>query len=101
MSPTLLPRDYIVVDTWIYKSQLPTLNEIVVFQTNVDNAAIKRVMPIPLHLKPTANFFYLLGDNASNSMDSRYLGLINFHKIKGKAVYILYAKDIKRIKTVL
>lgn len=101
MSPTLLPGDYIVADTWLYKDRLPALNEIVLFQTNTDYTAIKRVMPAPSYLNPTSDFFYLLGDNKLNSIDSRYLGLINFHQIKGKAVYIFYSKDTNRIKTVL
>jgi len=101
MSPTLLPGDYIVSDTWIYKAKAPVLNEIVLFQPDSANTIIKRVMPTPSYLTSKPDMFYLLGDNPSNSIDSRYLGLINLSQIKGKAAYIFYARDKSRVNKIL
>ena len=99
MEPTLLPGDYIVSDSWIYKKRPPTINDIVLFQLNEKNTNIfvKRIGPAPLHLNPKLNDIYLLGDNSKNSIDSRYFGLININSIRGKVIYIYYAKDKKRI----
>jgi signal peptidase I len=40
---------------------------------------------------------FVLGDNRDNSMDSRFFGFINVEKVKGKALYLYWAKDRSRI----
>lgn len=40
---------------------------------------------------------FVLGDNRHNSMDSRIFGFVDLTKVKGKALYIYWAKNIKRI----
>jgi len=40
---------------------------------------------------------FVLGDNRHNSMDSRFFGFVHFSKVKGKALYIYWAKDKSRI----
>ena len=41
--------------------------------------------------------FYALGDNRSNSMDSRRYGSIRLENIIGKALFVVWSKDIARI----
>ncbi len=40
---------------------------------------------------------FVLGDNRNNSQDSRFFGFINIKKVKGKALYIYWAKSKSRI----
>lgn len=48
-------------------------------------------------LKVPEDSVYVLGDNRSYSVDSRHYKTIDFDKIFGKALYIVWAKDRKRI----
>jgi signal peptidase I len=40
---------------------------------------------------------FVLGDNRNNSQDSRFFSFVNIRKVKGKALYIYWAKDKSRI----
>jgi signal peptidase I len=40
---------------------------------------------------------FVLGDNRHNSMDSRIFGFVDLTKVKGKALYIYWAKNKSRI----
>ena len=40
---------------------------------------------------------FVLGDNRNNSQDSRFFGFVNIQKVKGKALYLYWAKDKSRI----
>jgi signal peptidase I len=40
---------------------------------------------------------FVLGDNRNNSQDSRYWGFVKMEKLKGKALYLYWAKDKSRI----
>ena len=40
---------------------------------------------------------FVLGDNRNNSQDSRYWGFVNVAKVRGKALYLYWAKDKSRI----
>jgi signal peptidase I len=47
------------------------------------------------------NSLFVLGDNRHNSLDSRLFGFVHLSKVKGKALYIYWAKDKSRIGTSL
>jgi signal peptidase I len=40
---------------------------------------------------------FVLGDNRNNSQDSRFFGFVNIKKVKGKPLYLYWAKDKSRI----
>jgi signal peptidase I len=40
---------------------------------------------------------FVLGDNRNNSQDSRYWGVVNVEKVRGKALYLYWAKNKSRI----
>ncbi len=40
---------------------------------------------------------FVLGDNRNNSQDSRFFGFVNIKKVKGKPLYLYWAKDKTRI----
>src|SRR4030066_92599 len=48
-------------------------------------------------LKISAGHCFVLGDNRDNSLDSRFWGALPLANVKGKALYIYWAKDKKRI----
>jgi signal peptidase I len=40
---------------------------------------------------------FVLGDNRHNSQDSRFWGVVDLNKVRGKALYLYWAKDKNRI----
>jgi signal peptidase I len=40
---------------------------------------------------------FVLGDNRNNSQDSRFWGFVNVEKVRGKAIYLYWAKNKSRI----
>jgi signal peptidase I len=40
---------------------------------------------------------FVLGDNRNNSQDSRFFGFVDIRKVRGKALYLYWAKDKSRI----
>jgi signal peptidase I len=43
------------------------------------------------------NYYFMLGDNRHSAWDSRYRGFVSEDLIKGKALYLWWSKDIKKI----
>lgn len=88
MTPTLLPGDFILVDTWAYREKAPLSGDIVVFQQSDTMFVIKRCARWPGSSAVIRdNQLYVLGDNPQASFDSRRLGGIDLQRIKGRALY--------------
>ena len=68
------------------------INDVVVFtdKYKTERYLVKRVSSKPEQYKDSkATQYYVLGDNAKQSFDSRNFGLIDKEKIQGKALWIL------------
>lgn len=93
MHPTLNPGDFILIDTWHYKTAKPVTGDVVVFEKN-NSTIIKRVTDWPEEQtqRPTDQF-YALGDNAHASQDSRHFGGVDKKAILGKAKVVLVGID--------
>jgi signal peptidase I len=90
MNPTLKPGEFILVDTWAYQPQGPQEKDIVVFQQhNTQQWLVKRIATWPNGALIMDGRYYLLGDNASVSHDSRYFGGIPQALIIGKVKLVL------------
>ena len=50
------------------------------------------------HYRFTQNYYFMMGDNRHNSIDSRYWGFLPEQNIVGKAILVLYSKNNKKIK---
>ena len=95
MEPAILPGNIIFISKisyglrlpgktgYIFRWILPKKGDIVVFYTPTGETAVKRCFEIY-----EDNSFYLLGDNSSNSFDSRSYGPIPMDNIVGKVLGI-------------
>lgn len=97
MTPTFIPGDYVLADTW---SKIINKSDIVVFKRNFHGYMIfnvKRVSHIAgdiFHEKTlNENQIAVIGDNSDNSEDSRVFGAINKSDIVGKVVWVAFAYD--------
>lgn len=95
MAPTLLPGDYILVNTNAYTHSNPQLSNLVVFKHPDRNIIlIKRISKWPHNQNILfKNEFFLTGDNSQQSIDSRQFGGIPLVNIAGKAELILIASS--------
>jgi len=53
----------------------------------------------PIFIPP--NKLFVIGDNRDQSFDSRYWGFVDLSDLKGKALYIYWAKDKRRIGQII
>jgi signal peptidase I len=91
MQPTLEPGDFILIDTWSYKNRKPKINDIVIFTTETfQGVLVKRIQPWPTQ-QSNAEKYYVMGDNRSESQDSRKFGGISLTQIKGQVKIILFS----------
>lgn len=84
MRPALAAGDHVFVDVWTYRFRAPRPGEIVVGREPRGGArVVKRVAPRPVEV----NGFWLLGDNAPASEDSRVWGAVAEASISGRVVW--------------
>lgn len=83
MEPFLKENDLIIVSNIPYLFKKPRINDIVAFRTKENIILIKRIKRI------INNRYLLLGDNSSDSFDSRSFGEIEKESILGKFIYKL------------
>lgn len=81
MQPTLRSGDYVVVNTWAYRSRAPRAGDIVVLRHPRQPALciVKRVAGTP-----SKDEVFVVGDNADESEDSRAFGTVRRKLIVGK-----------------
>jgi len=98
MFPILKPGEFILVDSWAYHNKSPDLNDIVVFKQKRASSKegkqgvtwlVKRISYWPNNTLQHNKQWYVLGDNAQSSHDSRYFGGIQNKDIIGKVRLIL------------
>lgn len=97
MSPALEPGDRVVVDLWSYRSRGPRPGEVALFDGPAGLPMVKRVFSVPPEgaprtpaippLDPAEEHWYVVGDNAGVSEDSRRFGPIPRHRFRGRVVY--------------
>lgn len=90
MYPTLKPGEFILVDTWAYKKYQPQEKDVVVFQQREEQQwLVKRIAIWPNGSLNNDGMYYVLGDNANASEDSRRFGGIPYERIQGKVKLVL------------
>ena len=79
MQPTIQDGRLILVNQWAYIFKKPRIRDIAVFRKD-NKLFCKRITAVH-----TDGYCTMLGDNESDSLDSRELGKIRFDSILGKA----------------
>jgi len=94
MQPTLMPGDFILIDTWAYGKTAPEYGDIAVFtQANRPEYLVKRVSQAPNKTEVADDNYYMIGDNPSHSTDSRQFGPIPREKMIGPARMVLFSLE--------
>ena len=95
MAPAIRPGNVLLVcrvfygvrlpgsESYLVRWRVPREGDIVVFYTPLEEIAVKRCAEIL-----NGNMFYFLGDNGSQSYDSRNYGSIPFNNVIGKVLGI-------------
>ncbi len=81
MEPALHAGDYVLVNRWAYRRRTPVAGDLVVLRNPeaTGQFLVKRIMS-----GDTTSGFFVLGDNATRSRDSRHFGMVPVHLIVGK-----------------
>lgn len=90
MTPTLLPGDIILIDTWLTKTQSAKIGDILVFKQNDKSVVmVKRVRDI--RQTGSDQEYFMTGDNQQRSTDSRSFGWITQDKLIGKVKFVWFS----------
>ena len=88
MTPALNNGDFIIADTFAYKTKQPNKGDVVVFKYPKTNTTmVKRISEVREY------FVTAIGDNKSKSIQTRNLRNIPINNIRGKVRFILYNKN--------
>ncbi len=81
MRPALAPGDYVLVNRWAYRRCAPAAGDIVVLHDpeTPGRFLVKRVSTFA-----ALDTFYVVGDNAETSRDSRHFGPVSRAAIVGR-----------------
>ncbi len=81
MEPALHPGDYVLVHRWAYRRAAPQPGDVIVLRNpeSLGQFLVKRVMSY----EPQLGLF-VLGDNETQSRDSRQFGTVPLHLVVGK-----------------
>lgn len=81
MEPALLAGDRVLVDRWTYRQRAPRTGEIVLVRAAGGAAWVKRVAARP---GASPDELWVVGDNPSNSADSRQFGPLPRDAVRGR-----------------
>lgn len=96
MQPTLEPGDIILVDTWAYQERSPQQKDVAIFHHKSNNQwLVKRIGTWPNGKLTNNGEYFMLGDNAKASQDSRFFGGVGSEQLAGKVKLVLLAIDHK------
>ncbi len=98
MQPALEPGDVILVESKRLDTKNWQIGDIVVFadKEKSDLFFTKRIATKPDHLKHSSEaLFFVLGDNVSQSSDSRTMGMIHRGQFRGKVEMVLWNTEQK------
>ena len=93
MEPALSAGDRVLVDRWTYRHRPPRVGEVVLVLGSSDVPLVKRVAappgsqgaaPLGARSQPA---LWVVGDNRSDSVDSRHFGPLPRERFGGRVVY--------------
>lgn len=83
MAPALLPGDTVVVNRFAYRFAPPRPGDVVVFRDpRTERLSVKRIEALV-----GSGSVFLVGDNRSESVDSRHFGSVAAHRIIGRVSF--------------
>jgi len=86
MEPTLRSGDRVLVDLRAYRHDPPLVGDLVLVRVPHGPTVVKRVAGLPEASDGAGRRVWVLGDNPSESLDSRAFGAIPADRVVGRAV---------------